>query len=120
MCGDSDPGERRHHPARAHGVVANWFRFAGFDAVDSPVAGQSPGAEHDGEVLAVDHAVTVEVGGAGGRAVVARSAFGPATAEFGAGVFGVDSAATCDTACASRFGYLAGRYEAGGLDVRAA
>ena len=65
------PGGRRHHPARAHGVVVKWFRFGGFDAVGSTVAGQSPGAEHDGEVLAVDHAVAVEVGGAGGRAVVA-------------------------------------------------
>merc|ERR1711965_698563 len=65
--------------------------------------GQSPGGEQRREVLAVDGPVTVDVAGAGGRAVVARSAFGPAAAEFGAGGFGVDRAATCDTACAGRY-----------------
>ena len=64
-------GGRRYHPAPAHGVVVGVGSFSGFDPVDSPVAGQSPGAEHHGEVEAVDHAVVVEVGGAGGRAVVA-------------------------------------------------
>ena len=83
----------------------------------SLVAGLSPARQYRCEILAVDRAITVEVGGAGVRAVVARSAFGPAAAEFGAGGFGDDRAATCDTACAGRYWFLAGRVTAVSAEV---
>ena len=58
-------------PPRACARGGGRFRFAVFDAACSLVAGKSPGREHRREILAVDGPVTVEVGGAGGRAVVA-------------------------------------------------
>ena len=91
---DCPRGALKTTPPRAFARGGGWFRFAVFDAAGSLVAGKSPGGEHRREILAVDGPVTVEVGGAGGRAVVARSAFGPAAAEFGAVGFRVDPAST--------------------------
>ena len=54
----------------------------------------APGAEEAVEISTVDLSIMVDVAGAGGRAVVARSAFGPAAAEFGAVGFRVDPAST--------------------------
>ena len=40
-------------PPRACVRGGGWFRFGGFDAVESVVTGESPGAEHRGEAWVV-------------------------------------------------------------------